>query len=225
MQYQAIIFDLDGTLIDSMQLWRQVDIEFLTKRGIAVPADLFDNIPGGNSFIQTAQYFKERFTLKESVESIMKDWTLMLEDHYQSDVKLKLGVYDLLTDIKEAGIKMGLATSNSLYLARIVLEANGILSWFSAISTGDMQLKGKPFADIYLHCASSLKVQPEACLAVEDTLAGVQAAKAAGMRTFAIFDEDSIAYWEQIKSHADLAFEDYSLLAKQLWKELEKGGD
>lgn len=220
MRYQAIIFDLDGTLIDSMQLWRQVDVEFLTKRGIDVPADLFDNIPGGNGFIQTALYFKERFGLDDSVESIMDEWTDMVGKHYSSDVKLKEGVYDLLQTTRENGIKIGLATSNSLHLAQTVLEANGVLSWFSAFSTGDMELRGKPYPDIFLNCAKLLKVEPEACLAVEDTLTGVQAAKAAGMRTFAIFDEDSIPFWPQIKEVADLAFEDYTMLAGQVKKEL-----
>jgi beta-phosphoglucomutase-like phosphatase (HAD superfamily) len=115
---------------------------------------------------------------------------------------------------------MGLATSNSLHLARTVLQANGILSWFSALSTGDMQLRGKPYPDIFLNCARMLEVEPEACLAIEDTLTGVQAAKAAGMRTFAIFDEDSIPFWEQIKKVADLAFEDYTMLSGQVLQEL-----
>ncbi len=220
MRYQAIIFDLDGTLIDSMQLWRQVDVEFLTKRGIDVPADLFDNIPGGNGFIQTALYFKERFGLDDSVESIMDEWTDMVGKHYSSDVKLKEGVYDLLQTIRENGIKIGLATSNSLHLAQTALQANGVLSWFSAFSTGDMELRGKPYPDIFVNCAKLLKEEPEACLAVEDTLTGVQAAKAAGMRTFAIFDEDSIPFWPQIKEVADLAFEDYTMLAGQVKKEL-----
>jgi HAD superfamily hydrolase (TIGR01509 family) len=220
MQYKAIIFDLDGTLIDSMQLWRQVDVEFLTKRGIDVPADLFDSIPGGNGFTQTALYFKERFGLDDSVESIMDEWTYMVEQHYSSDVILKEGVYELLQAIRKSDILMGLATSNSLHLARTVLQANGILSWFSALSTGDMQLRGKPYPDIFLNCARMLEVEPEACLAIEDTLTGVQAAKAAGMRTFAIFDEDSIPFWEQIKKVADLAFEDYTMLSGQVLQEL-----
>ena len=220
MRYQAIIFDLDGTLIDSMQLWRQVDVEFLTKRGIEVPADLFDSIPGGNGFIQTALYFKERFGLSDSVESIMDEWTHMVEKHYSSDVKLKEGAFDLLQSIRRSDIKMGLATSNSLHLARTVLQANGVLSYFSVLSTGDMQLRGKPYPDIFLNCAKLLKVEPEACLAVEDTLTGVQAAKAAGMRTFAIFDEDSIPFWPQIKKVADLAFEDYTMLSGQVKLEL-----
>ena len=220
MQHKAIIFDLDGTLIDSMQLWRQVDVEFLTKRGIDVPEDLFDSIPGGNGFIQTALYFKQRFGLDDSVESIMDEWTYMVERHYSSDVKLKAGAYDLLQSIRQSEVKIGLATSNSLHLAQTVLQANGILSWFSALSTGDMHLRGKPYPDIFLNCAGLLEVEPETCIAVEDTLTGVQAAKAAGMRTFAIFDEDSLPFWAQIKEVADLAFEDYIMLSRQVLKEL-----
>ncbi|MDD3236177.1 MAG: HAD family phosphatase, partial [Candidatus Cloacimonetes bacterium] len=73
MKYKAIIFDLDGTLIDSMSLWRRVDMEFLNSRGIEVPTDLFAHLPHGNSFIQTAQYFKDRFGLKDSTASIMQE--------------------------------------------------------------------------------------------------------------------------------------------------------
>ncbi|MCK9584881.1 MAG: HAD family phosphatase, partial [Candidatus Cloacimonetes bacterium] len=72
MKIKAIIFDLDGTLIDSMGLWREVDEEFLTSRGIVVPEDLFDNLPSGNSFIQTAEYFRTRFGLTETNAQIMK---------------------------------------------------------------------------------------------------------------------------------------------------------
>ncbi len=220
MQYQAIIFDLDGTLIDSMQLWRQVDVEFLSKRGIAVPDDLFDCIPGGNSFIQTAQYFKVRFALKESIQEIMDEWTSQVEDHYAKHVKLKAGAFQLLNKLSASGIKIGLGTSNSLHLARIVLQANQVLKLFDGLATGDMQLKGKPFADIYLHCAKLLKVEPELCMVVEDTLPGLQAAKAAGMKAFAIYDQDSLPFWDQIQALADASFEDHHQLSQQLFGEL-----
>ena len=126
MKIKAIIFDLDGTLIDSMGLWREVDEEFLTSRGVPVPEDLFDNLPSGNSFIQTAEYFRERFALKETNSEIMKIWTEMVAEHYANSVMLKDGVAKLLPQLRAAGLKLGLATSNSYELARSSLIFNKV---------------------------------------------------------------------------------------------------
>ncbi|MCB5224709.1 MAG: HAD family phosphatase [Candidatus Cloacimonadaceae bacterium] len=203
MDYKAIIFDLDGTLIDSMQLWRQVDQDFLLGRGIEVPADLFDHIPQGNSFIGTAQYFKERFGLPDSVESIMEEWTQMLRWHYENDVKLKPGAGKLLEALFQKNVPIGLGTSNSLELSSKALAQNGISHYFNSVVTGDFPLKGKPFPDIYLKVAQELNLEPSRCLVVEDTLTGVQAAKAAGMTVVAIHDEDSLPFAPQIREMAD----------------------
>ena len=144
MIIKAIIFDLDGTLIDSMGLWRRVDSDFLNTRGIEVPEDLFDKLPQGNSFIQTASYFKERFALPETVEEIMSIWTAMVESYYGSSVYLKLGAKELLLKLKAAGYKLGLGTSNSRHLAQTALIFNDVWQHFDAVVTGDMQSATAP---------------------------------------------------------------------------------
>jgi len=216
MTYKAIIFDLDGTLIDSMSLWRRVDHEFLSKRGIEVPADLFDHLPQGNSFIQTAQYFRDRFGLSDSVEGIMREWTDMVSWHYSHDVRLKPGAYAMVQGMKRHGIPVGLGTSNSYELAERVLSLNGIWDCFDAVVTGDMHLMGKPFPDIYLRTAQLLDLPPQACVVVEDTITGVQAAKRAGMTALAIYDEDSLPFQSEIKSAADGFSVDYQELAARI---------
>jgi len=209
MRLQAVIFDLDGTLIDSMLLWRQVDTDFLAERGIAVPDDLFEHIPAGNSFINTAQYFQDRFHLSDSVDAIMKQWTRMVSHHYAHSVKLKPGARELLECLNQQGIRIGLGTSNSLELATIVLTATGIWDYFQTAITGCMELRGKPFPDIYLKAAEVLEVEPGHCLVIEDTLSGVMAGKNAGMNVFAIRDEDSQPEWEKIEAIADRMFDDF----------------
>ena len=212
VNFKAIIFDLDGTLIDSMQLWRSVDAEFLNSRGIAVPADLFAHLPHGNSFIQTAQYFKDRFSLPDSTVSIMQEWTDMVCHHYETSIPLKPGVKSLIAKLDSLGISIGLGTSNSLELAHKSLMYNGIWDYFKCAVTGDLHLKGKPFPDIYLLAAERLGVSPEDCLVIEDTLTGVQAGKAAGMSVFAIYDEDSIEHHSSIRELADGFYLDYASL-------------
>ena len=215
---KAVIFDMDGTLIDSMQVWRNVDNDFLHSRGLEVPIDLFENLPAGNSFIQTAQYFKDRFSLPDSPESIMQEWTKMVSHHYETDIKLKSGARELIVALKDRGIKIGLGTSNSLELARKVLSHNAIWHYFQCAITGDLDLKGKPYPDIYLLAAKSLQEKPENCLVVEDTLTGVQAAKAAGMKVFAVYDEDSYPYHSMMKEIVDGFYPDFHILATELFR-------
>jgi len=215
-RFKAIIFDLDGTLIDSMQLWRRVDTEFLNSRGIRVPKDLFDHLPHGNSFIQTATYFKNRFDLPDSPESIMQEWTDMVSHHYENDIPLKPGVKNLIEALANKGFIIGLGTSNSYELAVKSLKHNGIWHYFRTAVTGDEHLKGKPFPDIYLLAAQRLDLEPAECLVIEDTLTGVQAGKAAGMTVYAIHDEDSSEQHEQIKQTADRFYSDYDAMFQDL---------
>ena len=216
MMIKAIIFDLDGTLIDSMGLWRRVDNDFLSARGIEVPADLFEKLPQGNSFIQTASYFKDRFSLPETVEEIMEIWTEMVESYYASSIYLKHGAKELLLKLKNAGYKLGLGTSNSLHLAKTALMANDVWPLFDAVATGDMGFKGKPHPDIFYQCAMRLAVLPQNTIVIEDTLAGIQAAKAAGMAVIGIYDEDCISQHHHISLYADAFVLNYQELEREL---------
>ena len=203
MSLQAVIFDLDGTLIDSMGIWEQVDREFLGKRNIPVPADLFTAVEGGNSFIEIALYFKNRFHLPESISEIMQEWTDMVHHHYQQDVKLKPGAADLLAFLKDNRIKIGVGTSNSLLLTEAVLRANGILDDIDAIVAGCQDIRGKPYPDIFLATAEKLGIEAEKCLVVEDVLVGIRAAKTAGMEVIALYDEHCLDAQEEIRFSAD----------------------
>jgi len=174
-----------------------------------VPQDLFDHLPAGNSFIQTAQYFKDRFALNESCEEIMQIWTDMVGEHYSQKIMLKDGVKDLLNDLQKIGLRIGLATSNSYQLAKASLTHNKVWHFFESCATGDQQLMGKPHPDIFLASARELGVEPAECVAIEDTLHGVIAAKNAGMHTLAIYDADSIPEHERIKELADAFCMDY----------------
>ena len=217
--YKAVIFDLDGTLIDSMSIWRRVDREFLGKRGIEVPDDLFAHLPMGNSYIQTAQYFKDRFDLSDSVEEIMQEWTDEVCWHYKNDITLKDKVKEVIWWLHNKQIPIGLGTSNSYDLAVAALSQHDILQYFGSIITGCMELRGKPFPDIYLKAAEELKAQPCDCIVIEDTLSGIQAAKNAGMYAIAIYDQDADEHREKINLTSDFSALDYWEILEHL-KEL-----
>ena len=96
---KAAIFDLDGTLVDSMWVWQQIDIEYLSKKGHAVPNNLNDEITH-LSLTQTAEYLKKRFSLEDAIEDIMNDWNTMAYNHYKNNVKLKPGALQYLLNLK-----------------------------------------------------------------------------------------------------------------------------
>lgn len=187
---EAVIFDLDGSMVDSMWVWRSIDIEYLGKFGIELPDNLQACIEG-MSFSETAAYFKERFDLADDLEIIKADWNRMAWDKYAHEVPVKEGVRELLSYCMEHGIKAGIATSNSRQLVENVLQAHCLESCFDCIMTGCEVEKGKPAPDIYLAVAKELDVEPQNCLVFEDIIPGIQAGKAAGMQVCAVYDEYS----------------------------------
>ncbi|MCK4339755.1 MAG: HAD family phosphatase [Candidatus Cloacimonetes bacterium] len=215
MKLEAVIFDLDGTLIDSMGVWVEVDKEYLGKRGIPIPDDLFHDMEHGDSFVEVAKYFKQKFNLSDSIEEIMKEWTEMVARHYENDIPLKPGARELLDFLKAKKIKIGVGTSNSKFLAQSVLKANNVLHFFDCLVAGCEDIKGKPFPDIFLRVASELGVKPENCLVIEDVFVGIQAAKNAGMTVFSIEDKHTKPEWEKIKKITDF-------YGKDFWKIKEK---
>ena len=187
---EAIIFDLDGSMVDSMWMWRAIDIEYLGRFGIDLPENLQACIEG-MSFSETAVYFKERFQLPDDLDTIKADWNRMAWDKYTYEVPVKDGVTELLEYCMEHGIKVGIATSNSRELVENVVKARHLDRYFDCIMTGCDVEKGKPAPDIYLAVAKELGVAPENCLVFEDIIPGIQAGKAAGMRVCAVYDQYS----------------------------------
>lgn len=204
----AIIFDLDGSLVDSMWMWRAIDIEYLGRFGIPLPEDLQSKIEG-MSFSETAVYFKEFFHIPDSLEKIKDDWNRMAWDKYANEVPLKPGIPEFLRGCREHGIKLGIATSNSRELVENIVEVHKLRDYFSCIMTGCDVAHGKPAPDIYLAVSEKLRVNPERCLVFEDIIPGIQAGKSAGMKVCAVEDAYSLQTKENKKALADFYIEDY----------------
>lgn len=209
MKYKAIIFDLDGTLVDSMWIWNQIDIDFLAARGFELPPNLQHDIEG-MSFSETAVYFKERFNLKESLEEIKDEWQRDSTHHYFTNAPLKAGARELLEKAKSHGMKLGIATSNSKELARGILEHHGVIDYFQTIRTSCEVESSKPSPDVYLLAAKDLGIKPEDCIAFEDTLAGTTAAFRAKMRVYGIKDATSMDNIDEISLFTEKMLEDFN---------------
>ena len=205
---KAMLFDLDGTLVDSMWMWKAIDIEFLGEYGYECPDDVQRAIEG-MSFSETAVYFKERFDLPLSLDEIKAVWTRMSIDKYRHEVLLKPGVLEFLKYCKENGIRTGIGTSNGSEIVDAVLTSLKVKEYFDAVVTACEVAHGKPEPDIYLEVAKRLGVQPEDCLVFEDIPAGIMAGKAAGMPVIAVEDDFSADLMDEKRELADAVISDY----------------
>lgn len=205
-----------------MWMWKAIDIEYLTRKGVEVPEDLgaFQDELEGMGFSETAVFFKERFGILDSLEEIKQTWILMAQDKYCKEVPLKPGADVFLRFLKEKGIKAGISSSNSRDLIQMVLKAHNIEEYFDCITTCCEVPKSKPAPDVYLKTAQGLQVLPEHCLVFEDVPMGILAGKRAGMKVCAIEDAFSKKQEAQKRELADWYIEDYrEILEEELRKE------
>lgn len=212
---EAVLFDLDGSLVDSMWIWRDIDIEYLGKFGISLPEKLQADIEG-MSFTETAVYFKERFKIPDSVEQVKEDWNRMAWNKYTHQVPLKKGAREFLEHCHENGIKLGIATSNSRELVENVISVHGLTGYFDSIVTACEVDKGKPAPDVYLEAAKRCGAVPEKCLVFEDIVAGIMAGKSAGMKVCAVEDAYSRHQDAEKKRLSDYFITDYFDIVAEL---------
>ena len=212
LPFRAALFDLDGTLLDSMGVWRGVDRQFLGRRGIPVPED-YSRGQQGKSFRECAEYAIDRFGLKESAEDVMEEWLELTRDVYAHHVTLKPGARDYLRRLKRAGVKLAAATANRRTLFMPALERCGIAELFDVVCTsaevGDCS---KRDGALFRLVAAKLGVEPADCVVFEDALEGVAGARTAGMGCWAVREIASAHHAEQIAALADGVIDDFTRL-------------
>lgn len=176
---KAVIFDLDGTLIDSAYVWKRIDEEFLAKRGFEVPPDYAKKISCLN-FQTGALYTIERFGLKERAEDIIDEWFQMAVHEYRYNIKMNKDAARFLRDLKAKGIKLALATASSPALYNAVLENNDVAECFDAFTSTEEVCRSKEHPDVYILAAGKLGCAVSECAVFEDIAEGVISAKSAG---------------------------------------------
>ncbi len=187
MKFKGIIFDLDGTLIDSMEVWENVDRDFVAENGGIYTPDISDKVKTMTIY-QSAEYFKNRFSLEMSCEEIIDRIEQMVSEKYHNSIPLKKGVLDALNTLSQMGIKMCVATATYNSLVNAALKRLGIYDMFEFVLTGSDIGVGKDSPDIFYKSAEKMGIDVSETIVVEDSLHCIETAKKADFFTVAVYD-------------------------------------
>ncbi len=187
MKFKGIIFDLDGTLIDSMKVWENVDRDFVAENGGIYTPDISDTVKTMTIF-QSAEYFKNRFSLEMSCQQIIDRIEEMVSEKYHNSIPLKKGVYSTLQKLADKGIKMCVATATYNSLVNAALKRLEIADMFEFVITCADVGVGKDSPEIFYKSAEKLGLAISETIIVEDSLHSIETAKKAGFFTVGVYD-------------------------------------
>lgn len=203
-QYRGAIFDLDGTLIDSMQVWDHICRDWLAAQGIT-GKDTLERELESMTLTQSADYVIQTYALGLGPAQVIAEWEALVLHRYASTLFLKEGAGELVKALAGRGMPLGVATSCFPGACEAVLSRQGIRDYFSAILYADQVGRGKSFPDIYLACAEKLQVDPGSCVVFEDFYGSLAGVRAAGMALIAVYEARYASQWESFQREADWA--------------------
>ena len=208
---RGIIFDVDGTLLDSMGMWSELDRTFLRENGIE-PPDGISDIVKTMTVEASSAYFVERFRLNMTPENVKKRVEALAAAAYREQLPLKTGAKEFLAAADRRGIPMAVASANYPALLDAAFRRLGIDGYFQTVLTPDEPLAGKHEPDIYLEAARLLGTDPAETAVIEDALHAAETAKAAGFYTVGFRDVCSRQDWDALAALCDRVTDDWNAL-------------
>jgi sugar-phosphatase len=185
MGYKAVIFDMDGVVIDSEPFWREAEINVFGKIGIPMTEDMCREMKGVKIDNVVKYWHSIHKWQTPDVEQVEKDIIEEFLHLVKTKGKLINGFRELVEWLKSRSFKIGLATSSHISIMNEILRTLEIEHLFEVAHSAELEKEGKPAPDVFLGAARRLDIKPENCVAVEDSTTGIKAAKAAGMYTIA----------------------------------------
>jgi HAD superfamily hydrolase (TIGR01509 family) len=183
-----VLFDCDGIIADSEEMWNEIDARMLAHYGAAGYQGEYKEHVLGKSFALAVDFYRERFGITSPLDEMIEVRTRIAAEFYAEHIPTYAGVAEVLAELRALGLKIALATSSVSDCILPFLKRHGITEAFDVIITGEMVKNGKPHPDIYILAASKVETDPRDCLVVEDALSGLQAGRGAGAHTVAIPD-------------------------------------
>ena len=203
MDKQYAIFDMDGTLVDSMVYWKNLAKEYLTSKGIThIPDVILEKIKP-MTMTESATLFIEEFGLNGTPESIANEMNALMDTHYYRDIPLKKGVKDYLNTLYNSGTTMCVASATAVSLVEACLKRLGIIEYFSFLLSCETIGVGKSKPNIYYEAAKRLGAEPSDIAVYEDALYAAETAKKAGFYVIGVFDESAKKNFASLKEISD----------------------
>lgn len=206
MNIEGAIFDFDGTLVDSMELWRTLGTRYLINKGCEPEANLWD-ITKTMTLFEAAKYFNNVYGLNETEGDIIRGLNELIEEDYRYDIQLKPGARDFIENLSSKGVPMIIASATEQYMVAAAVERLGLEDYFlSILSCKDIGI-GKEEPDIFLEALNILETPMATTIVFEDSLHAIVSAKEAGFPVAAVFDPHAAEDEEEIRGYADWYFE------------------
>lgn len=194
------IFDMDGTLVDSMIFWKNLASEYLSSKGVErIPPDLLERIKP-MTMSESAALFKQEFGLTGDPEAEMN---AMMDAHYRCDIPLKAGVREYLQALQKKGVRMCIASATAQHLMAACLGRLGVLEYFEFLLSCETVGAGKRSPAVYHEAAKRLGASVSGIAVYEDALYAAQTAKDAGYYVVGVYDDSAKANWKNIQALAD----------------------
>lgn len=211
MDKHFAIFDMDGTLVDSMGYWQTLEREFLISKGITEGLEEILEQTKPLTFPEAIALFATHCNLEGSHEQLAQEMLAIMEKHFREDIPLKPGVTAYLDKLKQRGVTMCVASATPLPLVHLCLERLGLAHYFSfMLSCVDVGV-GKRHPDVYLESARRLGAAPAEIAVYEDAIYAVRTAHAAGFHVVAVHDgPQNEHFWEEMTALADEAIIDWT---------------
>lgn len=200
---KGVILDVDGVLLDSMEIWKDLGARYLATRGVEPQVGLGETL-FSMSMEQGASYLKETYGLQSTPDEVLGDLKSMLRSFYLHEVRSKEGATELLVALDKAGVKMAAATSSPRDLITAALERNGLIAYISRIFTNAEVGSSKHSPQIYNVAAQYLGLANGEVCVFEDSLYALQTAVKAGYHTVGIYDKNGEADQRGLEESADV---------------------
>lgn len=208
--FKFAIFDMDGTLLDSMPYWHNLGHDYLLSKG-KIPEDNLIDIIRPMSMKESSKYFIDHYNIKGTVNKVIDEINFFIENQYLYEIPCKPYAKEYLKSLYDQGIVMCIATATSKNLAIGALKHNHILQYFSKIISCDEIAVGKRQPDIYYLALNRMKASKDETVVFEDALYAVETSKKAGFHTIGVYDSSCSETFERIKSISDEYIESFQI--------------
>lgn len=206
---KLFLFDLDGTILDSLKIWNDIDLLFFKNHNLIMGEDYHIAI-APLTLEETATYTKNTYKLDIDEEQIMKEWSDLAIKEYAENVNLKKGVKEFLDYLKNKNVHLAIATSCNEEMFKPCLERYGIVSYFEHFYTSQNLKINKSNTNFFKEILNEYKIEPDQILFFEDYLASMKCAKSLGFNVVAVMDKKWEKQKEEIIASSDDQIEDFS---------------